>query len=81
VVGMKNCPPACFFLDNDGLCGIQVEHGYDAKPETCRFSRLTGCLAWVIISSFVPIPECVRWKCCRLTPEARYQIIARFSVQ
>lgn len=33
---ITNCPPACFFLTEDGLCGIQLEHGYDQKPETCR---------------------------------------------
>ena len=36
VVGVKSCPPACFFLTDGGQCGIHVEHGYDAKPETCR---------------------------------------------
>lgn len=33
---VRNCAPACFFLDKGGLCGIHVEHGYQAKPETCR---------------------------------------------
>ena len=33
---VMNCPPACFFLDSHGSCGIQLEDGYDAKPETCR---------------------------------------------
>lgn len=32
----KNCPPACFFLTDSGLCGVHLEHGSDAKPETCR---------------------------------------------
>lgn len=36
VMTMKNCPPTCFFLDEDGRCSIHVKHGYDAKPETCR---------------------------------------------
>lgn len=31
-----NCPPACFFLNEGGLCNIHVRHGYSAKPETCR---------------------------------------------
>lgn len=31
-----NCPPACFFLDARGRCGIQAQEGYAAKPETCR---------------------------------------------
>jgi hypothetical protein len=33
---VKNCPPECFFLTKQGMCGIQAEHGYAAKPETCR---------------------------------------------
>jgi hypothetical protein len=35
-VGVSNCAPGCFFLSDDGLCEIQVKHGYAAKPETCR---------------------------------------------
>jgi len=31
-----NYAPGCFFLSNDGRCEIHAEHGYDAKPETCR---------------------------------------------
>lgn len=33
---VRNCPPSCFFLTEGNLCGIQAEHGYDSKPETCR---------------------------------------------
>jgi Fe-S-cluster containining protein len=33
---MRNCAPGCFFLTTDGRCGIQAQHGYEAKPETCR---------------------------------------------
>jgi hypothetical protein len=33
---MRNCPPGCFFLNEQNLCGIQAESGYDSKPETCR---------------------------------------------
>jgi hypothetical protein len=33
---VRNCAPACFFLRPDGLCSTHVEHGFDAKPETCR---------------------------------------------
>jgi hypothetical protein len=39
----RNCAPACFFLSDDGLCRIQTERGFDAKPETCRlfpFNRI-----------------------------------------
>ncbi len=32
---MHNQPPACFFLTDDGLCGIHVKHGATAKPLTC----------------------------------------------
>jgi hypothetical protein len=31
-----NLPPGCFFLAPDNRCGIQLAHGYAAKPETCR---------------------------------------------
>jgi hypothetical protein len=33
---VNNCPPACFFLTNQGLCGVQAAKGYAAKPETCK---------------------------------------------
>jgi Fe-S-cluster containining protein len=33
---VRNCPPGCFFLTDQGLCGVQAAEGYDAKPETCR---------------------------------------------
>ena len=33
---VSNCAPGCFFLSNDGRCQIHAEHGYSAKPETCR---------------------------------------------
>lgn len=33
---IRNCPPACFFLDHEGLCGVQTAYGHEAKPETCR---------------------------------------------
>ena len=32
----RNFNPACFFLDADSRCSLHVEHGFDAKPETCR---------------------------------------------
>jgi len=35
-VVVKNCPPACFFLGQEGLCNIQTTQGYASKPETCR---------------------------------------------
>lgn len=33
---VSNCPPACFFLTDEGRCGIHEAQGHDAKPETCR---------------------------------------------
>jgi Fe-S-cluster containining protein len=35
-VKVRNCPPGCFFLSEQGRCGIQSSLGYDSKPETCR---------------------------------------------
>jgi Fe-S-cluster containining protein len=32
----RNFNPACFFLDGQGRCDLHVNHGFDAKPETCR---------------------------------------------
>jgi Fe-S-cluster containining protein len=33
---MRNLAPGCFFLTGDNRCGIEVQQGYAAKPETCR---------------------------------------------
>jgi Fe-S-cluster containining protein len=33
---VSNCPPACFFLEEQGGCAIHRDYGYGAKPETCR---------------------------------------------
>lgn len=33
---VNNCPPTCFFLDRSGKCEIHLQHGFSAKPETCR---------------------------------------------
>ena len=35
-VQVRNCPPTCFFLDRNGQCDVQIQHGFAAKPETCR---------------------------------------------
>ena len=43
---VRNCRPACFFLTDDGRCGVQQAYGFSAKPTTCRlfpFNRF--CLA------------------------------------
>jgi Fe-S-cluster containining protein len=32
----RNFDPACFFLDDRNLCSLHVQHGFAAKPETCR---------------------------------------------
>jgi hypothetical protein len=50
---VRNCPPGCFFLSTDGLCGIQRDLGYDAKPETCRlfpFNDLRTVGQFLIVS-------------------------------
>src|SRR2546422_9504145 len=33
---VRNCAPNCFFLNDQRMCGVQVEFGYASKPETCR---------------------------------------------
>jgi Fe-S-cluster containining protein len=38
----RNLQPACFFLDGQNMCSIQVKHGYAAKPETCRLFPFNG---------------------------------------
>jgi Fe-S-cluster containining protein len=60
-----NCPPACFFLNQSGLCSIHAEQGAAAKPETCRlfpfnsFRRLGSFLvvcphSWLCPLNVVP---------------------------
>lgn len=39
---VSNAAPSCFFLTSDDRCGIQVQHGFDAKPSTCRFFPFNG---------------------------------------
>lgn len=51
---VRNCPPGCFVLENDGLCEIQLEHGYAAKPETCRLFPSTMFSLSEIISLCQP---------------------------
>lgn len=57
MVSMRNCPPACFFLKVDVLCSIHVEHGFDAKPETCRLLLFNSfrCVGGYLVVS--PHPE------------------------
>ncbi|NOT07255.1 MAG: YkgJ family cysteine cluster protein [Gemmatimonadales bacterium] len=43
---VKNCPSGCFFLTSSGMCGVQIDHGYDAKPETCRLFPFNN-LRWL----------------------------------
>jgi Fe-S-cluster containining protein len=50
---VRNCAPGCFFLTDEGECGIQLTHGYDAKPETCRlfpFNQLARVGEYLIVS-------------------------------
>jgi Fe-S-cluster containining protein len=49
----RNLKPACFFLNGQGNCSIHVEHGYAAKPETCRlfpFNNITRAGEFLIIA-------------------------------
>ena len=34
--GANDLAERCWFLKDDGLCAIEVTHGRDAKPSTCR---------------------------------------------
>lgn len=48
-----NCPPGCFFLSTDGLCGIQKDHDLAAKPEACRlfpFNRIRRIGGYLLVS-------------------------------
>jgi Fe-S-cluster containining protein len=50
---VHNCAPACFFLDGNGRCTIQTDHGYDAKPETCRlfpFNHLQRVGGYLVVA-------------------------------
>lgn len=52
-VKVANAPPACFFLSRDGLCDIQSESGFDAKPETCRlfpFNRICAVGEYLVVT-------------------------------
>jgi hypothetical protein len=39
---VQNLAPGCFFLASDGRCSIQTQHGFAAKPGTCRFFPFNG---------------------------------------
>jgi Fe-S-cluster containining protein len=39
---MVNFKPGCFKLTEDGLCQLHLEHGFAAKPETCRLFPFNG---------------------------------------
>lgn len=52
-VTMSNCIPTCGFLDGEGLCQIQNNHGAAAKPSTCRlfpFNNIRTIENYVIVS-------------------------------
>ena len=49
----RNLQPGCFFLDGQNFCSIQAEHGYAAKPETCRlfpFNNITRAGDFLIVA-------------------------------
>ncbi|WP_428264432.1 YkgJ family cysteine cluster protein [Haliangium sp.] len=42
----------CWFLDDDGLCRVEREHGRDTKPASCRlfpFNRVFRLGSWTIV--------------------------------
>ena len=46
---------ACVFLQDDGLCRIHAEHGFDAKPITCQlypFTHVHGDDRWLVAWRF-----------------------------
>jgi hypothetical protein len=48
-----NCPPACFFLNEDNRCAIQATRGFEAKPETCRlfpFNQLRRVGGYLVVA-------------------------------
>jgi Fe-S-cluster containining protein len=53
---VRNLPPACFFLTEGNRCGIHAEHGFGAKPETCRlfpFNNLVLIGSYLVVSPHV----------------------------
>lgn len=53
VFQVNNFGPGCFFLQQDGLCRVQLERGYTAKPETCRlfpFNRMRQLGGFLVVS-------------------------------
>jgi hypothetical protein len=43
---VRNLSPGCFFLADSGSCEVHNEHGYSAKPETCRLFPFNGMLRY-----------------------------------
>lgn len=41
---VRNCPPACFFLKQDGSGATHAEQRYASKPETCRLFPFNACM-------------------------------------
>jgi len=49
----RNFEPACFFLTEQRLCSLHVDHGPDGKPETCRlfpFNQFTRAGDFLIVT-------------------------------
>lgn len=54
--------PGCFFLDDRNLCGLHAQHGFAAKPETCRlfpFNQFTRAGDYLIVGPHVLCPLAV----------------------
>lgn len=52
---ITNCAPSCFFLTEQNLCGLQVDKGMEAKPETCRLFPFNNI--WLINGYLVVSPH------------------------
>ena len=53
-VTVQNFKPGCFMLTPDGTCRIQTEHGFIAKPETCRlFNTLKRIGRYLIVAPHI----------------------------
>jgi Fe-S-cluster containining protein len=50
---VRNCAPGCFFLNEDNRCRLQIDHGYAAKPETCKlfpFNHLVRVEDYLVVA-------------------------------
>lgn len=77
---INNCPPACFFLTNDGLCDLQQKWEYAAKPETCRlfpFNSIRSVGRYLLVAphhGLCPLQVLPRG---RSDPKSRHDVLLR----